>query len=505
MLSQPPDLYATLGVGRRATTDEVEAAFAAWEARVGGGEVIADEVWQRVRYAHEVLSNPQRRSLYESLVAETAVAGLDLSLTVSATTLPLLDTPQVVYALVTLAARESAAARRPLTLGLVLDRSTSMRGERLEKVVAAVELLLDRLAPDDALAVVSFSDRAEVVLPAAVLGASHAQSVSHALSATHADRDTAAAWRDPRRRLRTLAASGGTEIYQGLRAGLDEVSRLGGDGRTTHLILLTDGHTYGDADHCLRLAAAAAARGIGITAFGLGADWNDAFLDALVAPSGGQSHFVETPGDVLPHLEKRLVGLGDIHARAIALRHAWPGQLTLRAGFKLSPFPQPLTPEANPIPLGDLEGRAPLSLLLEFVVAPLSVPARFRLPIELRYGQPDGGEASLSRAVQLLAQGEASAAAPPAALIEAARRLNLYRMQEKAWEEVQSGQLDTAAARMHRLTARYLETGDLRLAQQAQLEAQRLSHLGTMSAEGRKVLKYGTRSLLGQLPGEGPR
>ena len=74
-----------------------------------------------------------------------------------------------------------------------------------------------------------------------------------------------------------------------------------------------------------------------------------------------------------------------------------------------------------------------------------------------------------------------------------------------AWEEVQSGQLDIAAARMRRLTARYLETGDLRLAHQAQLEAQQLGHLGTMSAEGRKVLKYGTRSLLGQLPEEGSR
>ena len=493
MQPQPPDLYATLGVGRQATTGEVEAAFAAWQARADGGEPFTDEVWQRLRYAHEVLSNPQRRSLYDSLVAETAVAGLDLSLTVSAATLPLLDTPQIVYALVMLAARGAAGARRPLNLGLVVDRSTSMRGERLEKVVAAVELLLDRLAPDDALALVSFSDRAEVVLPAAVLGA------------TQADRDTAAAWRDPRRRLRALAASGGTEIYQGLRAGLDEVARLAAEDRTGHLILLTDGHTYGDADHCLRLAAAAAARGIGITAFGLGADWNDTFLDALVAPSGGQSHYVETPGDVLPHLEQRLAGLGDSHARNVVLRHAWPGQVTLRAGFKLTPFPQPLPAEANPIPLGDLEGRAPLSLLLEFVVAPLSVPARFRLPIELRYGRPEGGEASLSRAAQLVAQDGARDAAPPAALIEAARRLNLYRMQEKAWEEAQSGQLDTAAARMRRLTARYLETGDLRLAQQAQLEAQRLGHLGTMSAEGRKVLKYGTRSLLGQLPGEEPR
>ena len=493
MLPQPPDLYATLGVGRNATTGEVEAAFAGWQARADGGESFTDEAWQRLRYAHEVLSNPQRRSLYDSLVAETAVTGLDLSLTVSAASLPLLDTPQVVYALVTLAARGAAGARRPLNLGLVVDRSTSMRGERLEKVVAAVELLLDRLAPDDALALISFSDRAEVVLPAAVLGA------------PPTDGDAAAAWRDPRRRLRELAASGGTEIFQGLRAGLDEVARLGSDSRTGHLILLTDGHTYGDADHCLRLAAGAAARGIGITAFGLGADWNDAFLDALVAPSGGQSHFVETPGDVLPHLEQRLAGLGDSHARNVVLRHAWPGQLTLRAGFKLSPFPQPLSAEANPIPLGDLEGRAPLSLLLEFVVAPLRVPARFRLPIELRYGRPEGGEASLSRAAQLVAQDGARDAAPPAALIEAARRLNLYRMQEKAWEEAQSGQLDTAAARMRRLTARYLETGDLRLAQQAQLEAQRLGHLGTMSAEGRKVLKYGTRSLLGQLPGEEPR
>ena len=51
-------LYATLGVGRHATTDEVEAAFAAWQARADGGEAFADEVWQRVRYAHEVLSNP---------------------------------------------------------------------------------------------------------------------------------------------------------------------------------------------------------------------------------------------------------------------------------------------------------------------------------------------------------------------------------------------------------------------------------------------------------------
>ena len=490
MTTQVPDLYRTLGVGRDATTEAIEAAYTGWQARLSAGEPISTQEWERLRYAHEVLSNPQRRSLYDSLVAETTVSSLDLSVAVSAARLPLLATPQVVYALVRLAARETTGERRPLTLGLVVDRSTSMRGERLEKVMAAAELLLDRLGPEDALALISFSDRSEVVLPAAVLGTANG-------------RDDAPAWRDPRRQLRSLAASGGTEIYQGLRAGLDEVSRLANGGRIAHLILLTDGHTYGDADHCLRLARDAAARGIGITAFGIGADWNDAFLDALVAPSGGQSHYAAAPGDILTHLEARLAGLGDIYAHDVRLRAGWPAQLSLRAGFRLAPFPQPLALEADPIPLGDLEGRAPLTLLLEFAVAPQTMATRFRLPVEVRYRRPGGGEESLGRAAQLLVQSDTTGdEAPTASLIEAARRLNLYRMQERAWEEAQSGRLDTAAARMRRLTDRYLETGDLKLAQQAQLEAQRLGRLGTMSLEGRKVLKYGTRLLLGQLPRE---
>ncbi len=487
-MTHPPDLYATLGVGRDATAADVEAAYASWEARGEAGEAIATDMWERLRYAREVLSNPQRRSLYDSLVAETTAAGLDVRLTLSAERLALMDTPQVLYTLLTIAAGQPDKPPRPLNVGLIIDRSTSMRGERLEKVLAAVGLLLDKLGADDALSLVSFSDRAEVVLPAAVLGA----------AAQHARRETAAAWSDPRRSLRAIVASGGTEIFQGLSAGLEQVSALAGDDRISHLILLTDGHTYGDAADCLRLAERAAARGIGLTAFGLGADWNDSFLDALVAPSGGQSRFIETPADVLPHLESRLQGLGAVHARNVTLRGTWPGQLTLRGGFKLAPFPQPLPLDADPVPLGDLEGRGPLVVLLEFLVAPLPVAARFRLPLEVRYRAPGGGEEAIARGAQLVALSGATDQTPPAALIEAARRLNLYRMQEKAWEEAQSGKLDTAAARMRQLTARYLETGDLRLAKQAQLEAQRLSHLGTMSLEGRKVLKYGTRSLLGQ-------
>ncbi len=487
MNQDPIDLYTTLGVDRNATLNEIETAYSSWQARINAGEPLAMQASERIRYAYEVLSTPHRRGTYDSLIAETAGSSVKLDVALSAESLPLQETPQVVYVLLALRSREaSSKPRRPLNIGLVVDRSTSMRGERLKKVIAALELLLDKLGPDDILSLVSFSDRATVVLPAAALGT----------AAQSADPQTALAWHDPRRRLTEITASGGTEIYQGLRAGLDQVALAAGEDRHSHLILLTDGHTYGDAEQCLLLAQAAA-RGIGMTAFGLGADWNDSFLDALVAPSSGQSHFIERPDDVFASLEGRLDGLGALYARNLCLRRSWPGQFVLRNAYKLTPFLQPLARDSNPLALGALEGRAPLTVLLEFQVAPQANSTRFRIPLEVTYTLDDGSESSVGVTTQLLVPDRAryEAKDPPTRVIEAVWRVNLYQLQERAWQEAQMGQTDTAAALMRRLSSRYLETGELRLADQAQQEAQRLAQRGAISAEGRKLLKYGTRSL----------
>ena len=76
------DLYTVLGIGRRATPDEIVAAFDAWNARADAGESIDDALWERIRYAYDVLSSPSRRVLYDSLVDDVAgdALSLDLSL-----------------------------------------------------------------------------------------------------------------------------------------------------------------------------------------------------------------------------------------------------------------------------------------------------------------------------------------------------------------------------------------------------------------------------------------
>lgn len=504
MTQEPANLYQVLGVERQATIEAIEAAYAA--LRLDGLEEADEATRERVQYAYEVLSNPQRRSLYDSLVAETAAPTLSLELIPSSDRLAIASTPQLLYLLVHIRPQGGKEERhQPLNLSLVLDRSTSMRGERLEKVLAAVRLITAKLGPEDVLSIVSFSDRAEVNIPAGTM-ALHTQNAPPA----KALQGTAAAEERLFGTLDLIAASGGTEIYQGLAAGVGQIRQADLSRYTNHLILLTDGHTYGDAPDCLALAQQAADAGIGFSAFGIGADWNDTFLDELVSPSGGQSGYIEKPGEIITYLESRIRGLGAVYAHDVRLQPKWPRQLTALECFKLSPFAQPLSLEGDSIALGHMEGRAPLSLLLELQVEPQPVPARIKIPVTVTAVIPaEGGksvngntaEQSFSAQVQLMVMKSGTGkSGPTPEMVEAVRLLTLHRMHEKAWNEAETGQLQAAATRMQQLTTRLLESGELDLAQQAHLEAQRIARLGTMSLEGRKILKYGTRSLLGQKP-----
>ena len=56
--------------------------------------------------------------------------------------------------------------RTPLNLAVVLDRSGSMTGAKLEKTKQAAMQLVDRLAPNDIFSLVIFSDQARVLVSA---------------------------------------------------------------------------------------------------------------------------------------------------------------------------------------------------------------------------------------------------------------------------------------------------------------------------------------------------
>ncbi|MBW8864197.1 MAG: VWA domain-containing protein, partial [Verrucomicrobia bacterium] len=63
-------------------------------------------------------------------------------------------------------AERKKSHRTPLNLAVVLDKSGSMTGAKLEKTKQAASLLVDRLTPNDVFSLVIFSDHAQVLVPA---------------------------------------------------------------------------------------------------------------------------------------------------------------------------------------------------------------------------------------------------------------------------------------------------------------------------------------------------
>lgn len=475
------DYYAILGLKRGATADEIAAAYAALTADVAESESSPQQngQFERLRNAYEVLSDPQRRETYDLLLSETAPIKLDIKIRASRDRISLGEAQQLLYFLVEIfPPTHSRTTQLPLNLCLVIDRSTSMDGERLKHVKTAVDLIVEKLTAQDMLSIVSFSDRAEVVVPATAVADKSAIS----------------------RKVRHVYASGGTEIYQGLRAGYDELTSLPIDQYANHLILLTDGHTYGDADECLMLANQAAVKNIGMSAFGIGSEWNDQFLDRLVSPSGGQSGFIEAPEQIITFLQERIQGLGRLFAHNMRLAKEFPSSVHIQQAFKLLPFAQPLPVSDEEIQLGDVEVRAPLSFLLEVSVDAQPIETRINIPFTLTatIPAPKSHDRSFKQQYQLMVTADSPKQSPPEEIVAAVRVFNMYQLNEKVHEEVEAGELDMATTRMRYLTTRLLESGQTQLAHQAHEEANRLAEMGTLSTEGRKRLKYGTRALINQ-------
>jgi Ca-activated chloride channel family protein len=474
-MSEEFDYYAILGVPRDATESDIRDAIAKslslFPADVSKQE---NPAYERIMLAYSVLSDPIRRETYDSLVAETAVSPLGVTIQTSREQLPVSPSPQLLYLLVNVKPAESEAhTSQPINLSIVIDRSTSMKGDRLEYVKAALEMLINKLSSEDVISIISFSDRAEVVVPS----------------------QPAVDKKNLLFKIRSIYTFGGTEIFQGLSAGMKELRQVNLAQHNNHLILLTDGHTYGDANQCLDLAQQAAKLGIGFSAFGLGSEWNDQFLDTLVAPSGGQSQYIENPAQILDYLQQRITGLGTIHARDLRLLMEFPKSVVPKFAFKLSPFAQPISMEAPELKLGNVEGRRSLAFLLELSIDPQRMETRLGVLLNFTTSQPPQ---SFKHRYQITVLENITPQPPPTEIVNAVRLLNMYRLNEKVVDDVNAGELESATKRMKHLTARLLEAGQPRLAQQAHLEGERLANMGTLSEEGRKKLKYGTRALLSQ-------
>jgi hypothetical protein len=74
-------------------------------------------------------------------------------------------------------------------------------------------------------------------------------------------------------------------------------------------------------------------------------------------------------------------------------------------------------------------------------------------------------------------------------------KLAIFKMQERVMEDIEQGDIEPAVSRLKTMATRLLDIGEVDLARAALLEAGRLSQTGSISATGRKKIRYGTREL----------
>jgi len=281
---------------------------------------------------------------------------------------------------------------------------------------------------------------------------------------------------------------------------MNQVKQYLGPKLVNHIILLTDGHTFGDQDKCLELASKAALDGVGISAMGLGHDWNDQFLDEYSSRTGGASSFISSVGTVVKFMNEHVRNLSNSFAERMLLSVATDPDVQLESAFKLSPHPQPLSIEGGNIVLGGLPKNRPISVLVQFQV-PGNMPDGQRHFARLMVS----GEILANNNPQFymvrdplfeITKDTSIRQEPPNAILDALSKLPLYRLQERAQDALDKGDINEATRRLENLATRLIELGKIELADQAMTEAKRVKMTHQLSTGGRMTIKYQTRHLL---------
>src|SRR5690554_2232698 len=479
------DHYAILRVPSTASDEQIREAYRLAarrfhpDANKAPGAAV---VFKDINTAYKVLSDPAKRADYDANWQKRATdtPGLVVEPVFSRRKVRKLEEPQLLYVLLNIqpTLKTTTAPDAPLNLSLVVDRSTSMQGPRLQNLKAALHNIIGECDEKYILSVVTFSDNAEVLIPA-----------QHPTDP-----------REMKARISTIRADGATAIFSGLKAGLAQVERNRHSRYVNHIILITDGRTYGDEDDCLRLAGRAREAGIGISAMGIGEDWNDRFLDALAAQTGGASAYISSPEAVTTFLQQRVRSLATAYAERVQITVAPAANVKLVSTARVSPNPMMLDADIQPIPLGSVDGLAATRLMLQFhLMTGAAEPGEFFVGRVDVSGEVLGSKYRSERLVldltvevqnELPEQEE-----PPQTLLDALTRLTMYRLQSRAREALESGDITDATRKLESLATRLFENGAEELGKSALHEARRVAHTRRLSDEGAKQLKYGTRAL----------
>ena len=195
----------------------------------------------------------------------------------------------------------STASKRPkLNMGIALDRSGSMAGEKMLQAREAAKYCVDQLLSTDIFSTVIFDDEVDVLFTS-----QHVTDVEML-----------------KRGIDRIEARNSTALHQGwVTAGLQISDKIDPEA-INRVLLITDGQAnVGETsiDRIVSQARQTAARGVTTTTIGIGRDFNEDLLMPMAEGGQGNAWHVQEPDDMHRIFETELHGLVRQFAHTVRL------------------------------------------------------------------------------------------------------------------------------------------------------------------------------------------
>ena len=224
----------------------------------------------------------------------------------------------------TLAAAGPAAASaddRGIDFVVVLDRSGSMEGAKLEYARQSLQHLLASLNARDRFALFSYADAVQKQCDLLPVTAAN-RSLMHAAVAG-------------------IRSGGATNLGEGLRAGIELITAASRPGHPGRVILISDGlanRGITDPAALAGMAATAAGREFAVSAVGVGSDFNEVLMTRIADRGAGSYYYLDNPSAFAEVFRREAVSAKTAAATGISVSIPLPPGVRLvdAAGYPVS-------------------------------------------------------------------------------------------------------------------------------------------------------------------------
>ncbi len=200
-----------------------------------------------------------------------------------------------------------SADRAPVNVAIVIDRSGSMSGRKLQQARRAAIMALGLLERRDTISIVTYSSGVEILVPATRLE-------NRAMI---------------ERRIENIFAGGSTALYAGVKAGGQQLEKYLDREHVNRVILLSDGLANigpKTPDEVAELGYRLIEKGISVTTLGLGTGYNEDLMAKLANVTDGNHAFVENADELEKFFALELGDITSVVAQDIEIEiHIYPG------------------------------------------------------------------------------------------------------------------------------------------------------------------------------------